>query len=334
LAKIAFLTNNNELIPWLRNESSAFNYDALFGADKPADAYVVLAEKKEDVDEFIAVVEGRLFAWFGEGADKANVFHPARVEAIIDDMSADVLLEAASDLHEQIEEAKRKEKEAKQPARPSLRPRLMKRREEPEEEGSESFVEDIADNPQVIAVGGHGGASFVAWNLAAVTKLPLIEGRKTGSLSKWTGDQTPVVQALEDTLPYGTITDTIPPKSILSKRVIVDCGSDPTHPVFEHARIRIWVTTLDPSQPPVPERVKVIVNRVPDHLPFEAREVVKADIALQVPDGGQEALLTLFTHIPWILKQDREMQEQWKSLIKTQADVQKGATDTWGNTGW
>ncbi len=108
------------------------------------------------------------------------------------------------------------------------------------------------------------------------------------------------------------------------------------HPVFVHAKIRIWVTTLDPAQPPIPERTRVVVNRVPSHLPFDPREVVKADIALMVPDGGLDALLSLYTHVAWITKQGREVQEAWRALVKAkepeanQRTVDElGADDTW-----
>lgn len=335
MAKIAFLLHNKEIAPWIAGEAKAFTFTEMFGNDKPADAYLVLADGEKDVEEFLPIVQGRLFAWFGDGVEQAKNLHPFYTEGNWATIEADIdiLMTTANDMHEKIEADRRKEKETEKPHRPNLLRKRSGTEDEPEE--STTFGDEAeGEEPQVIAVGGHGGASFVAWNLAAVTRLPLIEGRQTGSLSKWTGDQTSVEQALEETLPYGTVADNIPPKTVLRKRVIVDCGPDPRHPVFEHAKVRIWVTTLDPSQPPVPERVKVVVNRVPGYVPFHPREVVKADIALQVPDGGREALLTLFTHIPWILKQDSEMQAQWKSLVNVQVNTQKGATDTWDHTGW
>lgn len=320
--KIAFLLHNDELVLWLQEEVKAFPYEALFGTNKPADAYVVFTERGE-VEEFLPIVEGQMFAWFGEGAEQAATKKPFMVEGDWEKFTADDLVNVANEMHEALNKREKKDK-----------PKLLRRTEVKDEpardsrEDQESFAYDTED-VRVIAVGGHGGASFVAWNLAAVTHLPLMEGRATGSLSKWTGDGTSVRQALEETLPYGTVFDGPLPKSIIGKRVIVDTGPDPRHPVFEHARIRIWVTTLDPAQSPIPERVKVVVNRVPTHVPFDPREVVKADISLEVPDAGLDALLSLFTHIPWIAKQGQEIQEQWRSLVETK----RGGTQTW-DIGW
>ena len=341
LAKIAFLLQNDELVSWIQSEAKAFPFEELFGADKPADAYVVLADGDGQVDEFRSMVEGHLFAWFGDGVDQIKDLNPFSFEGDWQKFDAETLMTVANEMHEQIEEERRKQKEAEKPARPSLRPQLIRRRTEMEDEyqaanENSEYVAAFEEESQVIAVGGDGGASFVAWNLAAITHLPLIEGRQTGSLARWTGDATPIERAIEETLPYGTVANHIPPKSILKKRVIVDCGPDSQHPVFVHAKIRIWVTTLDPAQPPIPERTRVVVNRVPSHLPFDPREVVKADIALMVPDGGLDALLSLYTHVAWITKQGREVQEAWRALVKAkepeanQRTVDElGADDTW-----
>ncbi len=334
MAKIAFLLHDEELVPWLKEEAKAFPFEELFGASKPADAYVVLAQPG-DADEFLSNVEGQMFAWFGDSAERAAALQPFFAEGNLDNMTADELLTMANAMHEKIEEERRKQKEELHGGTVRTRPKLIHRRADDESrEDAQLFGFDtVPEDPQVIAIGGHGGASYVAWNLAAVTRIPLIEGRSTGSLAKWTGDQTPVHQALQETLPFGTVLDGELPKFIIGRRVIVDTGPDPHHPVFEHARIRIWVTTLDPAQLPVPERAKVIVNRVPAHLPFSSREVIRANIDLEVPDGGMDALLSLFTRIPWILKQDPEVQEQWRSLVKLPIDQQKGAVETCP-TGW
>nr|NNM90135.1 hypothetical protein [Bacilli bacterium] len=182
-----------------------------------------------------------------------------------------------------------------------------------------------------IAVAGLPGAgtSFVAWNLAVVMGLTLLEGVKTGSLSTWTGDSTTVQQALDETLPLGTVVDDdYSIDSIMARRVIVDCGADRLHSIFVRAKTRIWVTRLDPVQPPIPARALVVVNRVPQNLPFDVREVVKTKIALTIPDGGLDVVLSMFTHRAWITSQDREIQEKWKSLVST-----KGDGDKWDSIG-
>ena len=339
MAKIAFLLrNNNELAAWILGEAKSFPFTEIFGSGKPADAYVVLANGPSDAEEFLPIVEDQMFAWFGDKNERVEAMHPFALVGWEElGENADLLLITANEMHEKIEEERRKQKEAEKPTRPLLRPRLLRRQayigEEDQENEGYSGYDAIQEEPQVIAVGGHGGASYVAWNLAVVTKIPLIEGRGTGSLAKWTGDQTPVSQALEEMLPYGTVLDGELPKSIIGKRVIVDTGPDPRHPVFEHAKIRIWVTTLDPAQSPIPERAKVIVNRVPAHLPFASQEVVKANIDLEVPDGSVDALLSLFTRIPWVLKQDPEIQAKWQALVQLHTKSKKGVDDAWP-TGW
>lgn len=311
MAKIAFLSNSTDLLTWAIEEAKSFDFTSLVGTTKPADAYIVITDKANEIDKFLPYIEERMFAWFGPHDERVKSLHPYIALTWDEITDGEIILTTANDMHQQIEAERA-------PSKPKRSLLNLGRRDTEADDTTE--IELDPQEIKVIAIGGArgAGASFVAWNLAAVTNLPLMEGRRTGSLAVWTADNISVEQALADTLPYGTVTDDIPSLSILTKQVIVDCGSDPQHPIFDQALTRIWVTSLDPAAPRIPERTKVVVNRVPTHLPFDPREAVKTDIALIVPDGGLDALLSLYTHVPWITKQPPEVQKAWRALIAPQ----------------
>lgn len=341
LIRVAFLVSSPELQGWIEGEADAYPYAVSFDAEKPADAYVVLAEREGDRQFLAHIPEGTPFAWYGDYADAAGARNPRFLDGDWDSFTGESLVEAARVMAEEIEAQKKTarrprllkneeihekseepEDHQKEPSKPRLSWKSRRNERQPEElEKADDLSNAMkpAVISQVIAVGGTrgGGASFVAWNLAAVTGIPLLEGRTTGALSKWTGDQTPVMQAVQTGSNYGTVLEGELPREVLAQRVIVDTGDDLHHPLFKQAAIRIWVTSLDPAVIFVPSAAcLVVVNRVPEWMAIDLREVVKADVALQVPDGGWEALLSLYTHMPWILKQPQEVKEAWRRLIE------------------
>lgn len=362
LVKIAFLLSSLELQGWIEGESQSYPYTPVFDAGKPVDAYVVLAEREGDEQFLAQIPEGKPFAWYGEYTELAAKRNPRLIDGDWESFTGETLIEAARIMAEEIEAQKKTARrpklkkatdeisreseeipiEAQEESlkthpeeSPKLRFAWHSRKNEHHPEEQEETDEHVnvmkpAVVPRAIAVGGvrGSGASFVAWNLAAVAGLPVIEGRATGALSIWTGDQTPVAQALQAGSQYGTVLEGELPKEILTHRVIVDVGDDWNHPVFQRAAIRIWVTSLDPATifvPSVP--CSVVVNRVPEWMALDLREIVKTDVALQVPDGGWEALLSLYTHVPWILKQSQDTKHAWQRLIEPTRTKEEQAWD-------
>lgn len=339
LARISFLmVNNDELANWLLKESESFSFEAQIGTDKPADGYVIAAEGDDEVQEFLSVIEGvaegKPFAWYGDGIELISKYSPFEAMSFDDIRDVEHLLHVAESINQMIE----KSKENKAPKRPSLRIKKDFQSEPQGKEESNSFdleEEILSSEKKIIAIGGsdYSYVTFVAWNLGFITGLPVFDFRdETKQLSVWSGTENTVYNAVENNLTIATINDgNVSFDDLITKKVIVIVGDNYQHDLFESAKRRLWVTRLDPYQNIVPERSKVIVAGVPKGLPFDPKEVVKAEISLLVPEYGVDGLLSFFTHIPWISKQSLETQNEWKNVLKKNEDDEVKAS--W-NTSW
>ncbi|MCL6489075.1 MAG: hypothetical protein K6T76_09095 [Alicyclobacillus mali] len=319
MAKIAFLCPREEIVTWLEAESASFPYEVVQDPSS-ADACVVLAGDEEEAAWAAArIPEGKPVLWFGVLPETPLnlVYHdPELSEGTLDDM-----LDQAQTYHERME--------AEKPKRPSLRrPSLRRPSAEDEADGSETqevsevhALEEEAPHERPsraklrrthgeareneprgdegstkradIAVGGVTAAWF-AWQLAALMERPLFTVVETNDFAAWHA----------------------PHAKWQGEPGVVYTGRD-TNAIWQQARIRIWVTTLDPAHVArIPaEATHLVVNRVPDGFPVEPEVAIGRKVSLTIPERARSVLRALYQGQPWILHQPQAVLDAWSVFL-------------------
>lgn len=317
--KIAFLCPREEVVTWLTNESESFPYEAVYDVST-ADACVVLAADEEEAAWAAArIPEDKPVLWFGVLPDKPLnlVYHDEELS----DGTLDDMLDQAQIYCERLEAEK-----PKRASRPSLRRPSLRRPSEPvsgEEDHLQNDVEaaetdiptsasraklrrthgeardeeprggEAASKRADIAVGGVTAAWF-AWQLAAFMERPLYTAVDTPDFQLW---HAPHARWQEEA-------------------GIVYTGREPS-PIWRQARVRVWVTTLDPAHvAEIPaETTHLVVNRVPDGFPVDPEVAVGRKVSLVIPERARSVLRALYQGQPWILYQPQAMHETWGTLV-------------------
>ncbi|WP_304459354.1 hypothetical protein [Alicyclobacillus sendaiensis] len=325
MAKIAFLCPREEIVTWLEAESAAFPYEVV---QEPsiADACVVLAGDEEEAAWAAArIPDGKPVLWFGGLPETPLnlVYHdPELSEGTLDDM-----LDQAQTYHERLE--------AEKPKRPSLRRPSLRRPSEPandeaeaseDHEVTEDRVSEEEASPRTgasrarlrrthgearedeprddearvkraeraeIAVGGVTAAWF-AWQLAAFMERPLYAAVETEDFAVWHA----------------------PHAKWQGEPGVVYTGRRP-NAVWQQARIRIWVTTLDPAHVArIPaEATHLVVNRVPDGFPVEPEAAIGRKVSLVIPERARSVLRALYQGQPWLPHQPQAMLDAWSVFL-------------------
>ncbi|WP_277093777.1 hypothetical protein [Alicyclobacillus mali (ex Roth et al. 2021)] len=326
--KIAFLCQRDEIVTWLTNESHSFAYEAVNDVNT-ADACVVLAADEEEAAWAVArIPEGKPVLWFGvlpETNTLNLVYHDPE---LTDDTLEDMLIQAQV-YHERLEA--NKPKQASRPAlrRPSLRrPSEATSEEEVQNETTAMEETDAEQGPPStgafraklcrahgeardeeprggeatskradIAVGGVTAAWF-AWQLAALTDRPLFSVIETNDFAAWHA----------------------PHAKWQGESGVVYTGRVP-NAIWREARVRIWVTTLDPAHvAEIPaELTHLVVNRVPDGFPVEPEVAIGRKVNLVIPERPRSVLRMLYQGQPWILHQPQAVLDAWSGFISSLA---------------
>ncbi|MDI9261058.1 hypothetical protein [Alicyclobacillus sendaiensis] len=323
MAKIAFLCPREEIVTWLEAESASFPYEVVQDPSS-ADVCVVLAGDEEEAAWGAArVPDGKPVLWFGvlPEAPLNLVYHdPELSEGTLDDM-----LDQAQTYHERFE--------AEKPKRPSLRRPSLRRPPEPandeaeaseDHEVTEDRVSEEAsprtgasraklrrthgeareDEPRDdearakradIAVGGVTAAWF-AWQLAALMERPLYAAVETEDFAAWHAPQA----------------------KWQGESGIVYTGRE-SNATWQQARIRIWVTTLDPAHVArIPaEATHLVVNRVPDGFPVEPEAAIGRKVSLAIPERSRSVLRALYQGQAWILHQPQAVLDAWSVFLSS-----------------
>ncbi len=207
---------------------------------------------------------------------------------------------------------------------------------------------------QVIAVAGHrgAGASFVAWNVAALLRAALIEGNTTGTLANWFGvdveessredflfhKQGLRVAGVSAALTAGRriSEEDLHDLERLPGLVVIDVGHDLQNPAWRYAGKKVFVATPDPqwSDHPFPDDTSIIrvMNRFPDHFPSSVEAIFNCKVNLVVQECGREVLMSLYGLRPWILSQPAEVRDQWNQVFGTTTysfDQEQGGVKEW-----
>ncbi|MCL6489975.1 MAG: hypothetical protein K6T76_13705, partial [Alicyclobacillus mali] len=178
---------------------------------------------------------------------------------------------------------------------PTSAPRAKLRRTHGEARDEEPRDGETASKRADIAVGGVTAAWF-AWQLAALMERPLFTTVETGDFAAW--------HAL-----YA---------KWQGESGVVYTGRDPSS-VWRQARVRVWVTTLDPAHVAEisAEATHLVVNRVPDGFPVEPETAIGRKVNLVIPERARSVLRMLYQGQPWILHQPQAVLDAWNAFVGT-----------------
>ncbi|BFH18240.1 hypothetical protein J6TS7_20740 [Paenibacillus dendritiformis] len=209
--------------------------------------------------------------------------------------------------------------------------------------------------PRLIAVAGFSssGVSTISFGIASFMQKPvvLINGGKTeGSLARWhsratwadSHGETQTLHAyLEQnrscSLPQypfidfvlgGTDHISLADIECLQERalqswIVVDCGTDFSHPLFQAAGKKVFVTTPDPqhlfvTRPVLSEIDVFVLNRCPEQLPIRIEEIgmiYNRDFDLIVRDQSRNIYFSLWAKESWIKHLTYAEAQQWADLF-------------------
>ena len=99
---------------------------------------------------------------------------------------------------------------------------------------------------------------------------------------------------------------------------VVYTGREP-NATWQQARIRIWVTTLDPAHVArIPaEATHLVVNRVPDGFPVEPEVAIGRKVSLAIPERSRSVLRALYQGQPWIRHQSQAVLDAWSVFLSS-----------------
>ncbi|MDQ6422649.1 hypothetical protein RB620_24760 [Paenibacillus sp. LHD-117] len=207
---------------------------------------------------------------------------------------------------------------------------------------------DVLEN--VVAVAGFSGAgsSFVSWNLARILEknTVLVEGRKTGTLAAWFGQDeehvtreqllethcgTSYTEQLELALRAEKETGRRELKAMreVPKVLVVDCGQRWDMEVYKRAAVRIFVTVPDPQyigQRPDIEAHAYVLNQYPEGASIPVSEFEKRfnmKFQLIIPAQPRQVMNSIWGNRAWVLM-DQENRESWhvlKGLVESEVSL-------------
>ncbi|CAH8248453.1 hypothetical protein WJ0W_007121 [Paenibacillus melissococcoides] len=227
--------------------------------------------------------------------------------------------------------------------------------QEPKLKAIQNSLSSTVTIPRLIAVCGFAssGVSTISFGISSFLQKPvtLIEGGNTeGSLARWhsratwadTHGETQTLQGyLEQKggcslpqYPYidfalggsGNITlaDVQSLQNCaLQNWIVVDCGTDFSHPLFQAAGLKVFVTTPDPQhlfvpRPALSEIDVFILNRYPEQLPISTEEIGRIynrDFDLIVRDQPRNIYFSLWAKESWIKHLTYAEAQRWADLF-------------------